>query len=320
MRFLRCLTALVLLLGCAPASAEEQLLYQARVAVAVADLRREPRGPGPTMEHDPLEESQLLYGDLVEVLEEKGGWARVRAPDQEEWTHRERWEGYPGWMRLADLVPKPRDWSPSIVVTSKQAFVQPAPGARIHPKLRLSLGSRVRGTAEKGGWRLTLLDGSTGWIGEEEAMDLAHLRAARQDADGARRQILRMARLFLGDPYYWGGRAAHDPAATSPPHTAVDCSGLVGLVHQAAGVQIPRDAHEQWMKARQIGREELQPADLLFLSDPENPDRISHVALYAGDGRVIEGPGTGERVREISLEERLRQTGNRRVWFGSYLR
>ncbi len=318
MRICLGLALLALLLRSPLANAEEPFLYRARVAVPVADLRREPGEPGPTLEHDPLEESQLLYGDPVRVQEIRGGWARVAAVDQLEWTHNGQWEGYPGWVRLSDLVEEQKGWLFNLVVLAKIAQVRSAPNGRAAALLSLSLGTRLMGTSH-GGWRkIRLLDGTAGWLREKEAREPGALNAA--DQFPAREEIVRLARLFLGDPYYWGGRSAHDPGAVGPPHTAVDCSGLVGLVHQAAGVQIPRDAHEQWMKARQIGREELQPADLLFLSDPEKPDRISHVALYAGDGKVIEGPGTGQRVREISLEEWLRQAGNRRVWFGSYLR
>ena len=243
MRVLHALCAILLTLGWVPAAAgEEEFPYEARVAAPAADLRKEPVPPGLTLEHDPLEESQLLQGDRVIVLEEKMGWARVSVPDQQEWTHHKRWEGYPGWIQLSDLVRED--------------------------------GTRKPASAARGG----------------------------------RKAIVRAAREFLGTPYYWGGRSAQ----------GVDCSGLTGLAYQQNGVQIPRDAHEQWMKARKIRRDQLQPADLVFLSDPKDPEKITHVMLYAGEGKVIEGPGTGKNVRETGLDERLKEADGRQVHYGTY--
>lgn len=311
------LLAIMCLLGEARA---EVTLGRARVQVPVADLRKEPAPPGPTLEHDPLEESQLLYGDPVTVLEIQRDWARVAAPDQLEWTHNRRWEGYPGWMRLADLAPEPAGWSPNLVVISKLSHVRGSPAPDAPTLLAVSLGTRLMGSQEADGWRVRLLDGSEGWLTAEASREI---RAGTSTlsvpgTDLARSRIVAAARLFVGDPYYWGGRSAHDLQEVAPLHTATDCSGLTGLCHQAADVRIPRDAHEQWMKARPISRESIQPADLVFLADPENAHRITHVMLYAGDGKVIEGPGTGATVREISLEERLKETAGRRVHYGSY--
>ena len=291
--------------------------YEARVAVPVADLRREPSKPESSPVHDPLEESQLLYGDPVRVLEEKEGWARVEVIEQPEYTHHERWEGYPGWMQSSDLVRDNGRWSPNLVVTVHLAFIQPEPNAFLESKTRLSLGTRLQGTLAEDSWKLTMLDGSTGWIGKKEASDLVRWEGSGRSPP--REPIVRAARSLLGNPYYWGGRSAYDQG-TYIPHTGVDCSGLVGLAYQANGVPIPRDAHEQWMGARAISREELRPADLIFMADEKTPFQIKHVMLYAGGGRVIEGPGTGERIREVELETRLKdaQASGRRVDYGTY--
>ena len=61
----------------------------------------------------------------------------------------------------------------------------------------------------------------------------------------------------------------------------MDCSGLVNLAYRAAGLDIPRDAHEQFLRAKPVNA--LQPGDLIFLSERQNPKRIVHVMLYEGD-------------------------------------
>ena len=245
----------LLLLGPLTPALAGEFPYEARVRVPVADLRAKPSDPRPSRDHDPLEESQLLYGEPVQVLEEKEGWARVEALEQQEWSHHKRWEGYPGWLRLSDIA-------------------------------RTGVAPRS--------------------IPEQKA---------------GREEILRQARQFLGLPYYWGGRSFPDPSAKEPPHRGVDCSGLTGLAYQNGGREIPRDAHEQWMKAKPLQRDELQPADLVFLSDPKEGRRVTHVMLYAGGGRVIEAPGTGENVRETELDTRLEEARaeGRKIYYGSYL-
>jgi cell wall-associated NlpC family hydrolase len=107
----------------------------------------------------------------------------------------------------------------------------------------------------------------------------------------------------------------------------VDCSGLVNLAYRTAGVAIPRDAHEQFLRAAPVAVP--RPADLVFLSERNNPSRIVHVMLYVGDGDVIEGPGTGQAVRRIALTKRLGRGDGRvepgtlvegqAVTFGSFL-
>ncbi len=305
-----------------------------RVAVPVADLRKEPVKAGATLEQDPLEESQLLYGDPVRVLEENGDWVRVAAVEQQEWSHSQRWEGYPGWMERAALASEPQGWRPNLVVAAKIGCVLEKPEETAPIRLRLSLGTRLNGAkphrpvpGTEDWWRLDLLDGTTGWIRSEEASSLKDLILLREEPEKWRAHLVETARAFLGDPYYWGGRSAHDPAAANPPQTAVDCSGLVGLVYQANGLIIPRDAHELWMQALPLSPEELRLGDLIFLHDPQNPERVAHVMLVSRktesplveENWVIEGPGTGETVREISLRLKLQEAKSRRISFGSYL-
>ena len=295
------------------------------VAQPILDLRREPHTTAVAGGHDPLEETQLLYGEQVRLLEVRDGWAKIEAIEQAEYTSAARWQGYPGWVPARKLVPAEAVWNPNIVVTEKWARVFEDARMRRQANLTLPLGTMLRGTDMGGAvWRIELVDGKVAWMDHDSARPLVELYALPESEK--RRLILRTAEQFLGDPYYWGGRS---PSAGSKQAeiTGVDCSGLVNLSYRSVGLAIPRDAHEQYLRARHI--KAVQPGDLIFLSEVGNPERIVHVMLYAGDGELIEGPGTGKAVHRIRLTERLGQTldwiapgaviNDQTVYFGSYL-
>jgi len=89
----------------------------------------------------------------------------------------------------------------------------------------------------------------------------------------------------LGKPYLWGG--------TGP--TGFDCSGLVMMAYEAAGISLPRTTFEQVQAGTAVSSvSELQPGDLLFTagSDGTATDP-GHVGMYLGDGLVIQAASTG---------------------------
>jgi len=90
----------------------------------------------------------------------------------------------------------------------------------------------------------------------------------------------------LGKPYQWG--------ATGPD--SFDCSGLAQAAWAAAGVAIPRDTYEQWAALPHIASSAIQPGDLLYY------DGIGHVAIYVGNGYIIDAPQTGMDVQKIPMD------------------
>jgi cell wall-associated NlpC family hydrolase len=100
------------------------------------------------------------------------------------------------------------------------------------------------------------------------------------------------ARSQLGEPYLWGG--------TGPD--AWDCSGLVQWAYRQAGVNLDRTSRQQWFNGPTIALKDLRAGDLIFWAlDTSNPATIHHVAMYSGNGRMIEAPRTGLNVREIPV-------------------
>jgi len=95
-----------------------------------------------------------------------------------------------------------------------------------------------------------------------------------------------------GLPYVWG--------ATGP--NAFDCSGLVQWSFARAGVPMPRVAADQARTGPLIPFSQAQPGDLLFWrTDPTAPDYISHVAIYLGNGQMIQAPQPGQTVEVVPV-------------------
>ncbi|WP_432081278.1 NlpC/P60 family protein [Streptomyces sp. WAC 04229] len=99
---------------------------------------------------------------------------------------------------------------------------------------------------------------------------------------GAGDRAVRFAVEQLGKPYEWG---AEGPAS-------YDCSGLTSVAWDRAGTAIPRTSQEQWARLDRVPLGELRPGDLVVYF-PE----ATHVAMYLGDGMVVQAPRPGADVK-----------------------
>jgi peptidoglycan DL-endopeptidase CwlO len=94
-------------------------------------------------------------------------------------------------------------------------------------------------------------------------------------------------------PYVWGGDGPTD----------FDCSGLVQWSMAQAGVVMPRVAADQARTGPLLPLSELEPGDLLFYhTDPTAPDYISHVAIYIGNGMMLQAPEPGMDVEVVKAD------------------
>ena len=93
---------------------------------------------------------------------------------------------------------------------------------------------------------------------------------------------IRAALSYLGVPYVWGGAS----------RAGVDCSGLVMLAYDAAGIYLPHYSGAQFADTVRVPLWDLQPGDLLFYGY----DGDQHVAMYLGHGMMIEAPSAGYTV------------------------
>ncbi|MEU0700965.1 C40 family peptidase [Streptomyces bacillaris] len=90
----------------------------------------------------------------------------------------------------------------------------------------------------------------------------------------------------IGKPYVWG--------AEGPD--SFDCSGLTSQAWAAAGRPVPRTSQEQWRQLPKVPVSSLRPGDLVVYFP-----KATHVALYIGDGLVVQAPRPGAKVKVSPL-------------------
>jgi len=106
-------------------------------------------------------------------------------------------------------------------------------------------------------------------------------------SDAAAAAAVAWARQQIGKPYQWGG---------SGPNS-FDCSGLVQAAwRNGGGVSIPRVAASQYAAATKVPYSEMRPGDLIFWGTD-----LHHVAMFSGNGMMIEAPSSGLAIREIPI-------------------
>lgn len=111
--------------------------------------------------------------------------------------------------------------------------------------------------------------------------------AVPQTTDAVRvAKAIAFARAQVGKPCVWG---AMGPGS-------YDCSSLTQAAWRAAGVTLPRAAHEQALAGTPVALAGLEPGDLVLFFDDDR-----HVGLHIGDGVMVHAPGPGASIREDSI-------------------
>ncbi len=124
--------------------------------------------------------------------------------------------------------------------------------------------------------------------------DVEQIAFVSDSADMLRDSIVSVARQQIGTPYVWGAEN---------PGRAFDCSGLVKYVMSWLHVDLPRTANEQAYSGIKVGRDldRMKPGDLLTFGTGR---RITHIAIYAGNGKYVHASRPGVGVVESPLDTR----------------
>lgn len=113
-----------------------------------------------------------------------------------------------------------------------------------------------------------------------------------------RDKVIAFAMQQLGTPYSWGGGGlggASRGFAQGAGIVGFDCSSLLMFAFGKAGYDMPRVSWDQLKQGQRTSIGNLRPGDLVGFRDG------GHIALYLGDGKIIEAPRTGLNVRVRSL-------------------
>src|SRR5213592_1236761 len=166
--------------------------------------------------------SEALHGEVLDVLERRDEWLRVRAPD-----------GYIAWLHAGYVATGSTDWAEDwqerATARSLSADILTTDGRR-----RLPTGARValrRGVVE-------LADGQRG------AVAAGNVRREQELRVQARHLALPelAQKWYAGAPYLWGGRT----------EWGIDCSGLAQAVYAARGMRLPRDSDLQFGEGNEV--------------------------------------------------------------------
>ncbi|MES9993982.1 MAG: C40 family peptidase [Candidatus Thiodiazotropha sp.] len=105
------------------------------------------------------------------------------------------------------------------------------------------------------------------------------------------KSVVAIAEQLKGKPYRYGG--------VTPK--GFDCSGLVHYAYLQTGRSIPRTTRDQYHASQHLSMEDAEPGDLLFFKIDSR--KLSHVGLYAGDGRFIHASTKQNKVAEASVSD-----------------
>lgn len=199
--------------------------------------------------------SQLLFGEMVEVLEQKGRqWTRVRCQE----------DNFVGWVatqQLEEITPTEFE-----SYQKQYAFVLDLlhPAQKDDAFIPLTLGARL---PNFDGMRFHLGSHSYSFSGQA---------VFPEDITAQPQLILKIARRYLNAPMLWGGRSPF----------GLDSAGMVQVVYRLAGKQLPREAFQQVLLGESVDFvEQAQAGDLAFFENQAG--RITHSGILFPENQIL---------------------------------
>ena len=233
-----------------------------QVQIGITPLLREPHAAAP-------QETELLFGEIFYVYEEKNGWAWGQAA----------LDDYVGYVAADALGRKISE--PTHMVAALRTFIYPRPDLKSRPVRPLTMNALVRVVAAEKNF--SQIEGG-GYI---FSAHLAPLGAYVRDFVAAAEQ-------YVGVPYLWGGRTS----------AGIDCSGLVQTSLARAGISALRDTD---MQETVLGDpvsppwnpDTLRRGDLIFWK--------GHCAIMLDETRIIHANATHMMVAVEPFETAARR-------------
>lgn len=195
--------------------------------------------------HEAPLDTQAMKGERItvyEVSEEGWAWGQLAS---------DNYVGYLSANALGPVGPLP-----SHRVTVPRTFGFPGPDIKLPPMVALPLSARIDVRRQTETFALN----EFGWH-----FPLSHVAPLSQRQP----DFVAVAEMFLNAPYLWGGKTS----------LGIDCSGLVQVALQAAGIACPRDTYMQEAAlGHPVSLDAIRRGDLVFWK--------GHVAI-ARDGKTL---------------------------------
>jgi hypothetical protein len=223
------------------------------IALPAAPVRRKP-------DHRSEMVSQLLFGETVKVLKEKGKlWIKVKSLHDE----------YEGWTTSSLIMEVSKEFA-----LKKSFYVAEGLLGLItigDKKMNIPAGSSLPGLEVS-------TAGTKGALGSAEYTFSGTL-IKRDEQEAGETLIRQLTTAWLNAPYLWGGRSI----------LGVDCSGFVQVIYKMMGIDLPRDAWQQAQEGSPIRKfNEAKAGDLAFFN---NKEEVVHVGILLGEGKIIHASG-----------------------------
>ena len=245
------------------------------INLSVANIRSKP-------DHHEELATQSILGTPIKILKKgEDGYYLVQTPD-----NYISWLDDDGFTFMTEVQLSEWISSPKVIYTKEYGFSYSEADMNSQTVSDLVAGNLLKILGEDSDFYLVNYpDGRTAYIKKDEAKLFTEWYDALNPNGET---ILKTAYRFMGIPYLWGGTSTK----------GMDCSGFTKTVYYLNGIVLQRDASQQVNTGELVdtkdGWQNLQAGDLLFFGRKANGDkkeRITHVAIYIGDGDFIHAAG-----------------------------
>jgi gamma-D-glutamyl-L-lysine dipeptidyl-peptidase len=203
--------------------------------------------------------NQLLFGELVEIVQQEDKWLRI--------SH--TYDNYEGWVDVKQVSEIDLSTFTKINEHTHHHLLDIHTTAKsANRQVQLVMGSPLPYYKKHS---FTLI---------KEKFNIKKETVSDKSFKANEENLLTVVNRYLGTPYLWGGRSPF----------GIDCSGFTQMVFKFFGVELNRDTYQQAEQGRTIDFvESSQPGDLAFFHN-ENK-RIVHTGIILKDKKIIHASG-----------------------------